>query len=87
MFVLVEAARIELASENLFMQLSTSVFYLLKFPMVAADKRAEIVGSPDTIERNGHSAGSFTANQRPISSRGILPVDGSRLRLLPVRYF
>ncbi len=30
--MLVEAARIELASENSSIQLSTSVFYLLRFP-------------------------------------------------------
>ena len=29
---MVEMARVELASENLFLKLSTSVVYLLKFP-------------------------------------------------------
>ena len=43
---LVEMARVELASENLFPKLSTSVVYLLKFPQENADKQALTFGSP-----------------------------------------
>lgn len=69
-FKVVEATRIELVSENLFIRLSTSVFYLLKFPVQTADKRAENTGSPNTIYRHGHSCKSFTTNRCPNESRG-----------------
>ena len=42
----VEMARVELASENLFPKLSTSVVYLLEFPWSGADKQASDLGSP-----------------------------------------
>ena len=45
-FFMVEMARFELASENLFPKLSTSVVYLLKFPWGNADKQALTLGSP-----------------------------------------
>ena len=43
---MVEMARVELASENLFPKLSTSVVYLLEFPQTDADKQASALGSP-----------------------------------------
>lgn len=43
---LVEMARVELASENLFLKLSTSVVYLLKFPIKKAERQASFIGSP-----------------------------------------
>ncbi len=43
--VMVEARGIEPLSENLFIQLSSSGVYLLKFPAHSADKQAERVGS------------------------------------------
>ena len=42
---MVEARGIEPLSENLFIQLSSSGVYLLKFPAHSADKQAERVGS------------------------------------------
>ena len=44
--ILVEMARVELASENLFPKPSTSVVYLLEFPQADADKQASALGSP-----------------------------------------
>ena len=85
--LMVEARGIEPLSENPFMQLSTSVVYLLKFPKKAADKQAESLGSPNTIKRNGHSAGSFTVSRCPCESHGTQSQDRSRLKLLPVHYF
>ncbi len=84
---MVEARGIEPLSENSFMRLSTSVVYRLKFPEQTADKRAERSGSPNTIQRNGHSEESFTANRCPTKSRGTQMEDRSRLKLLPVHYF
>ena len=43
---LVEMARFELASEDLFPKPSTSVVYLLSFPFKTADKQAELKGYP-----------------------------------------
>ena len=43
---LVEMVGVEPTSENLFPKLSTSVVYLLRFPLVNADKQAFTVGSP-----------------------------------------
>ena len=45
-FFLVEMARFELASEDPFPKLSTSVVYLLRFPFKTADKQAELKSSP-----------------------------------------
>lgn len=42
---MVEATRVELVSENLSVQLSTSVVYLLKFPKPTADKQATGISS------------------------------------------
>ena len=42
---LVEARGVEPLSENPFMQLSTRVVYLLKFPHPSADKQADGIGS------------------------------------------
>ena len=47
--VLVEAAGIEPASENLSIWLSTGVFCLLRFPRKNAGKRALMQGSPKYI--------------------------------------
>ena len=84
---LVEARGIEPLSESSFMQLSTSVFYLLWFPVITADKRAEKTGSPYTIDGHGHFRQSFTAHRCPSESRGTPSVDRSWLKQLPVRYF
>ena len=73
----VEATRIELVSENPFMQLSTSVFYLLKFPEPTADKRAENSGSPNTIQRHGHAEEPFTVSRCPCESHGTQSQDSS----------
>ena len=62
---MVEARRIELLSENRFMQLSTSVVYLLEFPDLTADKQAVGEGSPDTFLRCGHAAETFTTTMMP----------------------
>ena len=86
-FKLVEATRIELVSESPFMQLSTSVYYLLKFPWETAGKRAETQSSPYTIQRHGHAVESFTTNRCPYESRGNQSQDSSWLRQLPVHYF
>ena len=86
-FQLVEAGGIEPPSESSFMQLSTSVYYLLKFPWQSAGKRAESQGSPNAIYGHGHSRKSFTADRCPSESRGTLPADRSWLKQLPVRYF
>ncbi len=42
---MVEATRVELVSENLSVQLSTSVVYLLKFLKLTADKQAVSISS------------------------------------------
>ena len=85
--LLVEARGIEPLSESPFMQLSTSVFYLLLFPEATADKRAEATGSPYTTDGHGHFRQSFTTNQCPSEGRGTPSADRSRLKLLPVHYF
>ena len=48
--VMVEARGIEPLSESPFLQLSTSVVYLLKFPIRTADKQAVRAGSPNTFQ-------------------------------------
>ena len=67
---MVEATRVELVSENRFMQLSTSVVYLLKFPTKAADKQAAIIGSSNTILRCEQAAESFTTASCRSTGRG-----------------
>ena len=84
---MVEARGIEHLSENLSMQLSTSVYYLLSFPWKTADNRAETQSSPNTIQRYGHTAESFTTNRCPDESRGTQSQDSSWLKQLPVHYF
>ena len=49
--LVVEATRVELVSENRFLQLSTSVVYLFKFQTKAADKQAATVRSSNAIQR------------------------------------
>lgn len=83
---MVEATRIELVSENSFIGLSTSVVCQQRFPEKTADKQAEDSGSPNTVQGNGHSRETLTSNRRPSGSRGTLPEDGSRLKLLPVNF-
>ena len=65
---LVEARGIEPLSESPFMQLSTSVYYLLKFPWATAGKRAETQSSPYTTIRHGHAIKSFTTNRCPVKA-------------------
>ena len=57
---MVEATRIELVSENISTQLSTSVVYLHRFPFRAADKQAVQKGSSNPILRCEQAAGTFT---------------------------
>ena len=45
-FLLVEARRVELLSENLSTGVSPSAVYLLKFPFKTADKQAILKGIP-----------------------------------------
>ena len=52
---MVEATRVELVSENRFLQLSTSVVYLFKFRTKAADKQAATVRSSNAIQRREES--------------------------------
>ena len=62
---MVEAWRIELLSENRFMKLSTSVVYLLRFPILTADKQAASTGSSNTFLRCEHAAETFTTAMMP----------------------
>jgi len=55
MLHMVEARRIELLSENRFTQLSTGVYYLLKFLSVTAGNQAGTESSPYTADRHGHA--------------------------------
>ena len=63
---LMEAKGIEPLSETPFPRLSTSVVYLLKFPVTPADKQAGISGSPNTFLRCGQAAGTFTTYRCPV---------------------
>ena len=77
-YFLVEMARFELASENLFPKLSTSVVYLLRFPWENADKQALTLGSPLIRDKvQGSPLFTCTAKRRPYLSRGTLSKDGS----------
>ena len=76
-FKMVEARGIEPLSERLFMQLSTSIVYLLRFPVRAAGRRAGRSGSPNTFERYGHTAGTFTTKSMPCDGRGTPAEDSS----------
>lgn len=67
-FRLVEARGIEPLSENPFMQLSTSVYYLLKFPYETAGNQAVTQSSPYTILRHGHTGEPFTTNRCPVKA-------------------
>lgn len=73
----VEARGIEPLSENSSIQLSTSVFYLLRFLWQTAGKRAESQSSPYANLRHGHSSDSFTTDRCPSGSRGTHPEDSS----------
>ena len=86
---LVEMARFELASENLFPKLSTSVFYLLKFPWENAGKQALTLGSPlDRDKIQGSLLFTCTAKWRSYLSRGTLSRNGSWLKqLLKLFYY
>ena len=75
--LLVEARGIEPLSERPSMKLSTSVFYLLKFPQRVAGKRAAQRSSPNTTDGHGHFRQSFTADRCPSESRGTPSVDRS----------
>ena len=69
---------VEPMSENLFPKLSTSVVYLLKFPLTNADKQALVVGSPLNRDKvQGSPLFTCTAKRRPYPSRGTLGKDGS----------
>ena len=54
LFVLVEARRVELLSENLSTGFSPSAVYLLKFPIKTADKQAILKGIPWYGVRSGN---------------------------------
>ena len=59
---LVEATRVELVSENLSVQLSTSVVYLLKFLKLTADKQAVSISSSWYI----HTVRNNTEERSPL---------------------
>ena len=63
-----EARGIEPLSENPFLQLSTSVVYLLRFPIRAADKQAVRTGSPNTFLRHGQVRETFTTRRCPVKA-------------------
>ncbi len=65
---LVEARGIEPLSESPFPQLSTSVVYLLRFPIRTADKQAELAGSPNAFLRHGRVRGTFTTIRCPVKA-------------------
>ena len=65
---MVEAAGTEPASESPFLQLSTSVVYLLKFPIRTADKQAVRAGSPNTFLRHGQVRETFTTDRCPVKA-------------------
>lgn len=65
---MVEAAGIEPASESPFLQLSTSVVCLLKFPIHTADKQAVRAGSPNTFQRHGQVFETFTTHRCPVKA-------------------
>ena len=65
---MVEARGIEPLSESPFLQLSTGVVYLLKFPIRTADKQAVRAGSPNTFPRRGRVRETFTTNRCPVKA-------------------
>ena len=68
---MVEMVGVEPTSENLFPKLSTSVVYLLKFPLKTADKQALIFGSPLSRDKLQDShLFTCTANRRSYPGRG-----------------
>ena len=68
MALLVEMARFELASEDLFPKPSTSVVYLLSFPFKTADKQAELKGSPlSPYKLQGSHLCRCTAKMTPLT--------------------
>ena len=65
---LVEMARFELASEDPFPKLSTSVVYLLSFPFKIADKQAKLKGSPlSPYKLQGYYLCRCTAKMTPLT--------------------
>ncbi len=74
---MVEAGGIEPPSESSFMQLSTSEYFLLKFPSQSGGNRDDSQSSPNAIYGHGHSRKSFTADRCPSESRGTLSADRS----------
>ena len=75
--VMVEATRVELVSENRFLQLSTSVVYLFKFRTKAADKQAATVRSSNAIQRCEQAEESFTTALCRSTGRGTPVGDSS----------
>ena len=66
--LLVEMARFELASEDPFPKLSTSVVYLLSFPSEIADKQAKSKGSPlNPYKLQGSHLCRCTAKMTPLT--------------------
>ncbi len=63
-----DARRIELLSESPFLQLSTSVVYLLTFPVTSADKQADVKSSPNTFLRHGRVKETFTTRRCPVKA-------------------
>ena len=74
---MVEATRIELVSENRFLQLSTSVVYLLRFPSRSADKQAATIRSSNAIQRCEQAEESFTTALCRSTGRGTPVGDSS----------
>ena len=75
--IVVEATRVELVSENRFLQLSTSVVYLFKFRTKAADKQAATVRSSNAIQRCEQAEESFTTALCRSTGRGTPVGDSS----------
>ena len=75
--LVVEATRVELVSENRFLQLSTSVVYLFKFRTKAADKQAATVRRSNAIQRCEQAEESFTTALCRSTGRGTPVGDSS----------
>ena len=84
---LVEMAGIEPASKNLFLQPSTCLFCLLRFPYTNAGKQALMLGILSPWRGRGTPPLTFTTNRRPYLSRGTLKQDGSLIKLRKQLYF
>lgn len=76
-----EAAGIEPASKNRFIQLSPSAADALTFPYSAARRQAALFGISYTWQVRKSSLRMFTAALTPLPGRGAPGLDGSLIRL------